>query len=172
MWHCSTLDNASIVNTRLNQLGFHPPVPLHALLEFVLAHVLVQSVNPVHELGMGCNRRWTLKLNDCSVFLSALSGDTGCVGWPIRCVSTRQVVHQSVVFPCCGHHPLTLSPLRGTTGHSSDLSVGLYQVRRISNVIRSHCPTQVSILTCQILCKNGRCVKIVSKHDMSKIVNF
>ena len=75
---------------------------------------------------IGCHRRWTLELHDCPVILSVLSGDTGCTWWPVRCVSTSHAVHQSVVFPCCGQHPLILSSVWGTTRHSPDLSFGLY----------------------------------------------
>ena len=42
--------------------------------------------------------------------LSALSGDTSCVGCPVRCVGIGEVADHSGVFPRRGHHPLTLSP--------------------------------------------------------------
>ena len=167
VWHPVIPDNISIVDARLHQLGSYLPVPL-----LVLPRVLVEPVHPVHEFGIGCHRWRTLELHDRPILLSALSGDPRSVGCPVRCVGTGEVVHHSLVFPCCGHHPLTLSPLGGTTGQLSDLSFGFDQVRWIPDTIGSRCLAQVSTLTCQILEEHRRGIEIVSEDNMAETVNW
>ena len=77
----------------------------------------------------------------------------------MRGTGSRQVVDYVFIFPFCHLHAwiFTLMPISATMRELWQWGFCIYfdVVSRVSKMVWSHCPTQVSLLTCQVFCQNG-----------------
>ena len=147
-----SFDDIGIVQTGFHEFSFYSSVPFYVLFWFVLPHHLVQFVYSIHVLGIGSHSRRTGEL--CAIRL--LPGDALWF-FLMRGVGSRQVLNDVFILPCCCQHAgiFTMMPVTTTLRETLGFCIRFYNISRVPQMVWSHCPTQVGLLTHQVFHQNG-----------------